>query len=70
VILITRKQAILAIMALPLAGFRRDASASRLKPDAATLTVDLDSWREVVVRLKGREVVLSAEDIFTALGGR
>jgi hypothetical protein len=57
----TRRSAILAVLALPLGYFRAFAA------EAGWLTVDLGQWAGIKVRLAGKEVVITNVDIFKAL---
>lgn len=57
----SRRVAILALLALPLGYFKAFAA------EAGWLTVDLGQWQGIKVRLAGKEVVVTNVELFNAL---
>jgi len=64
--MLTRRNAILALLALPL-GYFRAFGQSTLPTGKAVLTVDLNQWSAVRVTLNGKTTTVSAAEIFNAL---
>jgi len=62
----TRRRAILAVLALPLARFAR-AQAVTATPGPAWLTIDLNQWNGLTVVYRNQEIHLRAQDVFDAL---
>ena len=69
----TRRQAILAVMALPLADVRVLARQTKdgapLPAARGHLTIPLDAWGVVHVTYRGQEVAFTTGEIFAALKG-
>ncbi len=63
----TRRQAIVAVMALPLADVRVFGSGTRIGATPGHLRIPLDSWAGITVEYKGQSVSLTTTDIFAAL---
>jgi hypothetical protein len=60
---VTRRSAILAVLALPLGYFKAFAT------EAGWLTVDLGQWKGIKVRLAGKEIEVTNVELFNALKG-
>ena len=71
---ISRRQALLAVMAIPLSDVRVLARTGRKgqempAPKAAILTVPLDQWGWLRFTHKGKEEMMSMAEVFAVLQG-
>jgi len=70
---LTRRQAILAVLALPLADVRAFAQGkdnpTGLQTTRARLRIPLDQWGFLSVTLKGKTVDISVDEIFATIAG-
>lgn len=67
--MLNRRSALIALLTLPLGSFNA-LKAQTLEDGKARLVVPLDQWSDVVVQLGGKEVVISAQEIFAVLSSK
>jgi hypothetical protein len=65
---LSRRQALLAVLALPLGKFNA-GRARAVGAGPAFLSIPLDDWGGVVVKFGGKQVVIPSREIFEALKG-
>lgn len=67
--MLSRRQALLAVLALPMGKF--DAGRARaVGAGPAYLTIPLDDWGGLVVTLGKKRIVIPSEEIFEVLKGK
>jgi hypothetical protein len=64
---LTRKQAIFALLSIPLGSFRSVAYAGKMETEPAQLTINLSEWAGIRVTFGKAATTLTPREIFEAL---
>ena len=64
--ILNRRAAVIALLTIPL-GYYRAFAQSKMPTGQATLTVDLGQWAGIKVTHKGKEIFVTAAEIYAAL---